>query len=55
MATINSAGGLKKTLFDTAFEAKAEGLKEGHLTHAVWDSLVFGKIKEKYAFLPFPT
>jgi long-chain acyl-CoA synthetase len=47
MTTVNSAGGIKKSLFDTAFEAKAEGLKEGYLTHAVWDPIVFSSIKAK--------
>jgi long-chain acyl-CoA synthetase len=30
-----------------AFEAKVDGLKEGYLTHAVWDPLVFRKIQDK--------
>jgi len=47
MAAINTAGGIKKSLFETAFEAKVEGLKEGYLTHAVWDTLVFGAIKAR--------
>jgi len=47
MASVNSAGGLKKTLFDTAYESKTEGLKEGYLTHAVWDRLVFNNIKNR--------
>src|SRR5262245_21126754 len=47
MAAINAAGGIKKSLFETAFESKVEGLKEGYLTHAVWDTLVFRSIKEK--------
>lgn len=51
MAAINSSGSLKKTLFETAFQAKVDGLKEGHLTHAIWDSLVFSSIKEKYLSL----
>jgi len=47
MAAITASGGIKQTLFQTAFEAKAEGLKEGYMTHAVWDRLVFGAIREK--------
>lgn len=29
MAAINSSGGIKKSLFETAFESKVDGLKEG--------------------------
>ncbi|CAM9837072.1 unnamed protein product [Ectocarpus sp. 6 AP-2014] len=34
-----------KGLFVKACEAKVQGLHEGRLTHALWDKLVFGKIK----------
>jgi long-chain acyl-CoA synthetase len=47
MAAINASGGIKKSLFETAFESKVEGLKEGYLTHAVWDALVFKAIRDR--------
>jgi len=47
MAAVNSGGAIKKTLFETAYEAKVEGLKEGYITHAVWDKVVFGAIKAR--------
>eukprot|EP00752_Nemacystus_decipiens_P010605 g9443.t1 len=40
-----AAGGLKTKLFIKACEAKVQGLHEGRATHALWDKLVFGKIK----------
>jgi long-chain acyl-CoA synthetase len=44
---INAAGGVKKKIFDAAVAAKTEGLKHGgHLTHAVYDRLIFNKIKK---------
>jgi long-chain acyl-CoA synthetase len=45
MAGISAAGGLKKRLFDAALQAKTRGLQQGHLKHAVYDRLVFNKIK----------
>jgi len=44
---VNQAGGFKKTLFDMALESKKEGLKSGSTSHVVYDSLVFGKIRER--------
>ncbi len=46
MAGMNSAGGVKKALFDAALASKKEGLKHGHLTHALYDKLIFNKIKK---------
>jgi len=47
MSTVVATGGVKKTLFDTAYTAKKENLKEGYLKHIIWDRMVFGKISEK--------
>lgn len=59
MAGVKQSGSLKEGIFQTAYAAKQEGLKEGmhfffqvlkfegYLTHAVWDSVVFGSIREK--------
>lgn len=44
-AGIAAAGGNKKKLFDAAVAAKAQGLKHGHLKHALYDRLIFNKIK----------
>jgi long-chain acyl-CoA synthetase len=38
---------VKEKLFNMALEAKAAGLKQGKLTHPVWDKLVFHKVKAK--------
>lgn len=47
MAGVKQSGALKEGIFHTAYAAKQEGLKEGYLTHAVWDNVVFGAIREK--------
>lgn len=46
IAGINAAGGVKKSLFYAALQAKAEGLKRGHLKHGLYDRLIFNKIKK---------
>ena len=46
MAGIAAAGGFKKKLFDKALATKTEGLKHGHLRHALYDRLIFNKIKK---------
>ncbi|TMW67696.1 hypothetical protein Poli38472_011316 [Pythium oligandrum] len=43
---VAAAGGLKKVLFDQAYAAKKAGLAEGHKTHALWDALIFSKIRQ---------
>lgn len=42
---VAAAGGLKKLLFDRALAAKLAGLSDGYTTHALWDALVFSKIR----------
>ncbi|KAF1785172.1 AMP-dependent synthetase/ligase [Phytophthora cactorum] len=42
---VAAAGGLKKILFDRALAAKLAGLPDGHKTHALWDGLVFSKVR----------
>ncbi|KAL4137887.1 hypothetical protein PRIC2_001397 [Phytophthora ramorum] len=42
---VAAAGGLKKILFDRALAAKLAGLPDGHKTHALWDALVFSKVR----------
>lgn len=41
-----AAGGVKSKLFHAALAAKTEGLKHGHLQHALYDRLIFNKIKK---------
>jgi long-chain acyl-CoA synthetase len=43
---IAAAGGMKSKLFNAALAAKTEGLKKGHLHHALYDRLIFSKIKK---------
>jgi long-chain acyl-CoA synthetase len=45
-AGIAAAGGMKKKIFDAGLAAKTAGLANGHLKHAVYDRLMFNKIKK---------
>eukprot|EP00299_Pterocystis_sp_00344_P018298 c9140_g1_i1.p1 GENE.c9140_g1_i1~~c9140_g1_i1.p1 ORF type:complete len:685 (-),score=162.54 c9140_g1_i1:51-2105(-) len=47
IAGAKEAGGVKSTLFQWALQAKINGLRQGHLTHSVWDPLVFKAVKSK--------
>ncbi|TMW67699.1 hypothetical protein Poli38472_011319 [Pythium oligandrum] len=42
---VNNAGVVTKMLFDQAYASKKAYLAEGHKTHALWDTLVFSKIR----------
>jgi len=44
---VRESGFIKSNLFDVAFAAKQEGLKEGFYTHGMWDSTVFSGVKDK--------
>lgn len=45
MLGMAAAGGTKKKLFDAALAAKTDGLQRGTLHHAIYDTLIFNKIK----------
>ncbi|OQS07573.1 long-chain-fatty-acid-CoA ligase [Thraustotheca clavata] len=45
MQGVNASGGFKKMLFDYAYETKRQGLASGSKTHALWDTLVFEKLR----------
>lgn len=45
IAGMTAAGGMKLKLFKAALAAKTQGLVRGHLTHALYDRLIFNKIK----------
>ncbi|KAJ3167148.1 Long chain acyl-CoA synthetase 7 peroxisomal [Geranomyces variabilis] len=47
MQGVKAKGGLAATLFNKAFAAKKAGLADGHITHFLWDSLVFGKVRAR--------
>ena len=46
VAGIASKGGITEKMFKTALAAKTEGLKHGILKHALWDRILFHKIKK---------
>jgi len=50
LAGVDEAGGIKKWMFDKALSSKVQGLREGHLTHGLWDRLVFGPLKTRLGF-----
>ena len=47
MGGVKAQGGLKAKLFNMGYAAKQQGLKDGYLTHALWDKLVFSKVSKK--------
>lgn len=46
-AQVKETGGFKEKLFNTGYHSKVQGLRAGSNTHALWDKLVFSKIKQK--------
>jgi len=50
MSGVREAGGAKEIVFNAALAAKLDGLKEGYISHPVWDMLVFNSIKQKLGF-----
>jgi long-chain acyl-CoA synthetase len=45
MAGVQKEGGAKAAIFMRAFESKKYWLKRGHITHKLWDALVFNKVR----------
>ncbi|RLN55150.1 hypothetical protein BBJ28_00027179, partial [Nothophytophthora sp. Chile5] len=43
---VEAAGGLKKLVFNQAVAAKRAGLAAGYKTHALWDALLFNKLRQ---------
>eukprot|EP01006_Ploeotia_vitrea_P030525 TRINITY_DN62918_c0_g1_i1.p1 TRINITY_DN62918_c0_g1~~TRINITY_DN62918_c0_g1_i1.p1 ORF type:complete len:686 (+),score=60.63 TRINITY_DN62918_c0_g1_i1:23-2059(+) len=44
---VKEAGGVKQALFEKAYNTKLQYLRQGHLTHKLWDGLVFTPLKTK--------
>lgn len=47
LAGVNEKGGIAKFLFETAYNSKKQYLREGYLTHWLWDRVVFSAIRQK--------
>ncbi|KAG7389581.1 Long chain acyl-CoA synthetase 7 peroxisomal [Phytophthora boehmeriae] len=43
---VEAAGGVKKALFDHAIASKLARVEEGRKTHALWDLLLFNKLRQ---------
>ncbi len=48
MAGVQEAGGLKATLFNWALSSKRGYLPAGHVTHTLWDNLVFANVRKLF-------
>ena len=48
MAGVQGAGGLKATLFNWALSSKMGYLPSGHVTHSLWDTLVFANVRKLF-------
>lgn len=46
VAGMAAKGGITEKMFKTALQAKTMGLQEGKLTNALWDRILFNKIKK---------
>jgi len=46
-AAVELKGGISATLFSMACESKKASLRDGYITHWLWDRLVFGKVKAR--------
>ncbi|RUO96781.1 hypothetical protein BC936DRAFT_141465, partial [Jimgerdemannia flammicorona] len=46
-AGVKAKGGIASLLFHTAYNQKKEGLKNGHVSHFLWDRAVFGQIRQR--------
>jgi len=47
ITNVNQTGGFKKTLFEHALNSKKEGLRSGQVSHMFYDSVVFGKVRDR--------
>ncbi|CAI7778685.1 unnamed protein product [Closterium sp. NIES-53] len=47
LATVRSSGGIREYLFNIAYSAKKSALEKGKAPSAVWDRLVFNKVKAR--------
>jgi long-chain acyl-CoA synthetase len=47
MAAVELKGGLSALLFNMAYESKKQSLKNGYITHWLWDRLVFSSVQAR--------
>jgi len=46
-AAVELKGGISAYLFNMAVDSKKAGLRDGYLTHWLWDRLVFSSVRER--------
>ena len=48
MMGVNEANFIRRFLFNKAYDSKVESIKNGTAPNAIWEKLVFSKVKDKF-------